>query len=122
MFPALKNKGVNHERYIELLEESIQLNPTNYHSKYELGKTLHYQGDPKGMEYIQKAFNAWKSKYDAHQMKVDEYSWFSSAALMLGHKELAKEIIASQPKTEVEKLYDFENLTSSFSEEGIIKK
>lgn len=119
---ALKNKVVNKDRYVELLEESILLNPNMYHSIYELGRTLHFQGDPKGLEYIEKAFNAWKIRYDSNQLRVDEYTWFSSAALMLGHKELAKEIIATQPKNEVEKLYDYNNLTSSFSEEGIIKK
>jgi molecular chaperone DnaK len=93
-----------------------------YHSVYELGKTLHYQNNPKGIEYIEKAFNTWKLKYDSNRLRIDEYSWFSSAALFLGHKELAKEIIATQPKNEVEKLYDYNNLTSSFSEGGIIKK
>ena len=117
---SLKSK--NKEKFKEILEESLQLEPNKPHSLYELGKLLKKEKDEKGNEMIKKAFDTWKKKYDTNSMSESDYSWLSSAADELGMKDFAQQVRQSKPTFKGEELYNSDNLTQTNSEEGLIKQ
>ncbi len=117
---SLKSK--NKEKFKEILEESLQLEPNKPHSLYELGKLLKKEKDEKGNEMIKKAFDTWKKKYDTNSMSESDYSWLSSAADELGMRDFAQQVRQSKPTFKGEELYNTDNLTKTNIEEGLIKQ
>jgi len=116
---SLKNKNI--EKFKEILEESLQLEPNKPHSLYELGRLLKKEKDEKGDGMIKKAFDTWKQKYDTNLMSESDYSWLSSAADELGMKDFAQQVRQSKPTFKGEELYNTENLTQTHIEEGLTK-
>jgi molecular chaperone DnaK (HSP70) len=116
---SLKNK--DKQKFKEILEESLRLDPEKPHTIYEMGRLLKRENDPKGAEMIRKAFDKWKHKFDTNTMSESDYSWLSSAADDLGLRDIAQQVRQSKPKFEGEGLYNSENLTKSHIEEGIVK-
>jgi tetratricopeptide (TPR) repeat protein len=119
---AYKLKGKDKEKFKEILEESLRLEPEKSHSLYELGRLLKKEKNPEGKKMIEKAFENWKRKFDTNQMNESDYSWLSSAADELGMKDFAQQVRESKPQLSGEKLYNSENLTVTSSEEGLIKQ
>lgn len=117
---SLKNK--DQQKFKNILEVSLQLDPEKPHTLFELGRILKKQNDEKGIEMINKAFGIWKKKFETNSMSESDYSWLSSAADEVGMKDFAKQVRQSQPKFKGEELYDSENLTKTHIEEGLIKK
>lgn len=117
---SLKKK--NKEKFKEILEISVKLEPNMPHSLYELGKLLKSDKDEKGKEMIKKAFNIWKKKYDTNSMSENDYGWLSSAADELGMRDFAEEVRGAKPTFNGDQLYNSENLTKTNIEEGIIKR
>ncbi len=115
---SLKSK--NKEKFKEILEESLQLEPNKPHSLYELGKLLKKENDEKGNEMIKQAFDTWKKKYDTNSMSESDYGWLSSAADELGMKDFAQQVRQSKPTFKGEELYNIDNLTQTNSEVGLI--
>ena len=117
---AYKHKYTNKEKFKEILEESLRLDPNKPHSLYELGRLLKKENDEKGNEMINKAFETWKLKYNTNSMSESDYSWLSSAADELGMSDFAQQVRESQPVFKGEELYNSENLTQTYIEEGLI--
>lgn len=118
---ASKHKNKDDKKFKEILEEALKLDPDMPHAKYELGRILKITNPEEGKLLIKQAFDKWKFKFDSNQMNESDYSWLSSAAIDLGMKDFAKQVKDSQPKTTSSKLYNTNNLTSTFIEAGIAK-
>ncbi|MDR0414753.1 MAG: Hsp70 family protein [Prevotellaceae bacterium] len=119
---AYKLKDKDRDKFKEILEESLRLDPDNPHSLYELGHLLKKENNPEGKKMIEKAFETWKRKFETDQMSESDYSWLSSAADELGMEEFARQVRDSKPQFSGEKLYNSENLTVTSREEGLIKR
>jgi molecular chaperone DnaK (HSP70) len=119
---AYKLKDKDKERFKEILEESLRLDPDKPHSLYELGRLLKRENNPEGRKMIEKAFETWKRKFETNQMNESDYSWLSSASDELGMNEFARQVRDSKPQFNAEKLYNSENLTVTSREEGLIKR
>lgn len=117
---ASKHKNKDDEKFREVLEEALKLDPDMPHAQYELGRILTRTKPEEGKSLIKRAFDKWKLKFDSNQMNDSDYSWLSSAAIDLGMKDFAKQVRDSQPKTTTSKLYNTNNLTSTFIESGIV--
>jgi len=119
---AYKLKDKDREKFKEILEESLRLDPDKPHSLYELGRLLKKENNPEGKKMIEKAFETWKRKFETNQMSESDYSWLSSAANELGMSDFARQVRDSKPQFSGEKLYNSENLTVTSREEGLIKR
>lgn len=119
---AYEYKNKDKDKFKEILEESLRLNPDKPHSLFELGRLLKKENDPQGKMMIEKAFDIWKKKFDTNKMSESDYSWLSSAADELGMRDFAKQVRDSKPRLTGERLYNSENLTTTSSEEGLIKR
>lgn len=117
---SLKHKDKN--KFKEILEESLRLDPGKPHSLYELGRLLKNENNSEGKKMIEKAFGTWKKKFDTNQMSESDFSWLASAADELGMRDFAQQVRDSKPHFNGEKLYNSENLTVTSSEEGLIKR
>jgi molecular chaperone DnaK (HSP70) len=118
---ALSLKHKNTEKFKEILEESLRLDPDKPHSLYELGRLLKSEGNEKGKEMIKKAFEIWKEKFDTNRMSESDYSWLSSAADELGKRDFAKQVRESKPQFNDDRLYDIDNLTVTANQTGLMK-
>lgn len=116
----LRNK--DKEKFKEILEEALRLDPNHSCATYELGRLLQKDNKPEGRKMIEKAFHKWKSKFEINKLSDWEYSWLSSAADELGMRDFAQQVRDSKPKFNGDKLYNSENLTITSREEGIIKR
>lgn len=119
---AYNLKDKDKEKFKEILEESLRLDPDKPHSLYELGRLLKKENNPEGKKMIEKAFENWKRKFDINQMNESDYSWLSSAADELGMKDFAQQVRESKPQFSGENLYNSDNLTVTSREEGLIKQ
>ena len=54
-------------------------------------------------------------------MSKSDYSWFSSCARALVKNDYAQQILDSEPKENLEKIYNSDNLTQIKQEEGLQK-
>ena len=119
---AYKLKDKDKAKFKEILEESLQIDPDKPHSLYELGRLLKRENNSEGKEMIEKAFEAWKQKFETNIMSDSDYGWLSSVADELGMKEFARQVRDSKPQFSGEKLYNSENLTVTSTEERLIKQ
>jgi molecular chaperone DnaK (HSP70) len=119
---AYKLKNKDKEKFKEILEESLRLDPDKPHTLYELGRLLKKENNPEGKKMIEKAFENWKRKFDTNQMNESDYSWLSSVADEIGMKDFAQLVRESKPQFSEEKLYNLENLTITSKEESLIKQ
>lgn len=110
---AYQLRMVDVNKAIEILRESLVINPNKPHSLYELGKILHSKGDLKGIKMIEKAYEIWKNQFDAGYLNEVDFTWLPSCADFLGKHEVAKQVRSRTPKEAIEGLYDEENLTKS---------
>jgi len=115
-------KSKDRSKYKEILKEALELEPDQPHSLYELGKILNQEGKPEGKEMIEKAFEIWKNKFERNNLHEYEYGWLSSAAEELGMRDFSKQVHDSKPKKSSQKLFNYDNLTITQKEEGLIKK
>lgn len=115
----LKYKDKN--KFKEILEESLRLDPDFPCSLYELGRLLKKENHSEAKKMIEKAFEIWKKKFDTNQMSESDYSWLSSAADELGMRDFAQQVRDSESHFNGEKFYNSENLTVTSREEGLIK-
>jgi molecular chaperone DnaK len=119
---AYKLKHKNQQKFKEILEESLRLDPDKPHTLYELGKLIKRENNSKGDEMIRKAYDKWKMKFDTNRMSGSDYGWLSSAAEELGMYDFAQQVRQSKPTFQGDALYNSENLTKTHIEEGITKR
>ena len=89
-----------------------------FDKKYELGFTLLADTE----HIVAKAFEVWKKKFETNQMSESDYSWLSSAADELGMRDFSQQVRESKPRLTSESLYNFDNLTETYNEEGLVKQ
>ena len=119
---ALHYKGNNNDEYLKYLQKSLEINPNHNPSAYSLGEELKKQGkEEEANKLLNNAFNSWQKKFDNNEMSSSDYSWFSSCAKSLGKNDYAQHILDSQPKENLEKIYNSENLTQLKQEGGLQK-
>lgn len=119
---AMQYKHSDNKKYKEYLIKAQQINPADNHSAYSLGKEYINEGrKEEGEKLLQEAFDRWKKKFESNSMQRWDYSWFSSCAKSLGKLDYAKHIEECEPKEDLEKMYNSENLTQFKQEEGIQK-
>jgi len=119
---AYKLKHKNKEKFKEILEEALQLDPEKPHCLLEYGRLLKKTNDSKWKEHIEKAFSIWKKKFDANNMSESDYSWLAGAAEELNMRDFAQQVRDSKPQASIDRLYNDENLTITYYEDGIVKK
>lgn len=119
---AFQYKGNNKEEYINYLKKAHDINPEHNPSAYSLAIELRKQGNASEADsLLNKAFNNWQTKFDNNEMSSSDYSWFSSCAKALGKHDYAQHILDSEPKENLEKIYNSENLTQFKQEDGLQK-
>ena len=119
---ALQYKGNNKEEYLNYLKKAHDINPEHNPSAYSLAIELRKQGNASEADsLLNKAFNNWQTKFDNNDMSSSDYSWFSSCAKALGKHDYAQHILDSEPKENLEKIYNSENLTQFKQEDGLQK-
>lgn len=120
---AMQYKYTNRKKYKEYLEKAQSINPLDNASAYNLGQVYKDEGDAKqGEKLIKSAFERWKKKFEANNLKQWEYSWFSSCARALGKNDYANHIEECEPKEDLDKMYKSENLTQFKQKEGLQKR
>lgn len=98
----------------EALEDSLSLNPNYAASLHALGKILHCEGDPKGLEMIKKAFAILKAKFENDELSDCDYGRLASMANFLKEFDFADKVLRTKPDdTPQEHLYNRDNLTAS---------
>lgn len=118
---AYKLKNKDKEKFKEILEESIRLDPQKPHSLFELGEVYKKEGNPKGDEMIKQSFEIWKEEFNTNRLSQTNHSWLTSAALKLNMHDFAKKVSEATPRFKGDSLYNIDNLTKTNQEEGLEK-
>ncbi|MBU3823145.1 Hsp70 family protein [Flavobacteriaceae bacterium XHP0103] len=120
---AMHYKNKNKEKYKEYLNKARAINSTDNTVAYNLGKELLNEGkNEEGKALIQEAFDRWQTKFESsNKLQKWEYSWFSSCARALGKHDYADHIDECEPKENLDKMYNADNLTQFKQEEGLKK-
>ena len=119
---AMQYKHTDKKKYQEYLEKAQETNPSHNPSAYSLGQEYIKAGKKKeGEKLLQEAFDRWKQKFESNKMEKWDYSWFSSCARALGKRDYAEHIDECEPKENLDKMYNSDNLTQFKQEEGLQK-
>lgn len=119
---AMQYKHLNKNKYKEYLEKAQETNPHHNPSAYSLGQELIRSGKKQeGKKLLQDSFDRWKQKFESNRMDKWDYSWFSSCARALGKHDYANHIDECEPKENLDKMYNSDNLTQ-FKQEEALKK
>ena len=116
---AMKYKQSDRAKYLEYLEKAHELDLLHNPSAYSLGKEYIKSGKKKaGKKLLQDAFDRWKVKFESNNMKKWDYSWFSSCARALDKDDYADYIEECEPKQNLDKMYNINNLTQFKQKQG----
>jgi len=120
---AMQYKNSDKKKYKEYLHKAREINPSDNTVAYNLGQDLKNEGKiEEGEKLLQEAFDRWQKKFEStNKLEKWEYSWFSSCARALGKKDYAEHINECEPKEDLEKMYNSDNLTQFKQEEGLQK-
>lgn len=119
---AMQYKHSDKNKYKEYLEKAQETNPQHNPSAYSLGQEYIRSGKKQeGEKLLQDAFDRWKQKFESNRMDKSDYSWFSSCARALGKHDYANHIDECEPKENLDKMYNSDNLTQFKQEEGLKK-
>jgi tetratricopeptide (TPR) repeat protein len=118
---AFQYKNIEQNKFIDMLETVLELEPNNPMALFEKGKLLNKNSKGDGIGLIENAFNTYKEKFDNNHLNGTEFSWFASCADELGKTDLAQLIRDSEPRNEAIGLWNEGNLTQSKNNEGLIK-
>jgi len=109
---AIRYKYSNRLEYEKWLKVSLDIDPNYEHSLYYYGVFLDTNGDDKGMKFINKAFNSWKSKYENGYF-YSNINNFISCARYLEEYDYANKLEEERETTlEDDNDYNRDNLTS----------
>ena len=106
-----QKKDGNVSKYKELMERSLELDPTNTATLCAYGHYLVNDGDTSGLKMINKAFERYEYRLDSGQLLESDYSRFRRVADTLGKKSILKKLDkykSSKEKTDA--AFDEENL------------
>ncbi len=120
---AMQYEHSNKTKFREYLYKAREINSSDNAVAYNLGQELKKDGKiEEGEKLLQEAFDRWKKEFESsNRLKKWEYSWFSSCARALGKKDYAEHIDECEPKEDLEKMYNSNNLTQFNQEEGLQK-
>ena len=101
-------------KFVKYMEEAIKLENDHAHALFELGKykVLHEEKEV-GEKMINRAFEIWKIRYETKSLGYGEYGWLSSCARYLGMYDFAREVVNAEPKRQIEKGYNAQNLAAN---------
>lgn len=120
---ALKLRWRNRTKYIKLIQEAFDMDPSDPETLVEMGRIEKNNNLDKATEYFQKAFDIYNRKFELNKKLRDwEYSWFAAVAEELGKHDFAQKIRESKPQEDSEKLYNAKNLVKTQREQGLIKR
>ncbi len=119
---AMQYRYTNNKKYKEYLEVAQKMNPSHNPSAYSLGELYIKEGNLEvGQKLLQNAFDRWQRKFESNQMEKWDYSWFSSCARALGKDEYATHILESEPKKNLGRMYNSDNLTQIKQDNQLLK-
>jgi tetratricopeptide (TPR) repeat protein len=118
---AMQYKNSDKKKYNEYLHKARGINPSDNTVAYNLGQDLKNAGKiEEGEKLLKEAFDRWQKKFEStNKLEKWEYSWFSSCARALGKKDYAEHINECEPKEDLDKMYNSDNLTQFKQEEGL---
>jgi tetratricopeptide (TPR) repeat protein len=106
------------KRAEELLRKAHNIDPLHAPTNIELAEIERRLGHIEEAQHLlESAYDKLMQKWRTNTMSESDYSWLSSAASKLGHRDVALQVRQSQPKFEEEKYYNEENLTITRSTE-----
>lgn len=98
------------EEYEKLMKRSISIDEGNPVHGFDYGRWLKRHGKvEEGQALVDKSIKIWKDRMERGQMESWDYSWFESAARLIGDIDLAHKIHKASLKTE-EGYYNPDNL------------
>ena len=104
-------KSKNPQRYKELMEISISINPNEPCHLYDFGRWLKTHNEmQRGTDLIEQALTLWDQRLKAGRLKRWDYGWYSSALESVGQYSKAQEVRDAN-KTDQLKAYNTDNLT-----------
>lgn len=105
-------KNIDISKYLKYINESLALSPDKPHALFELGRYEKTHGkEAEGEAKIRKAYNIWKSRYDAGTLSKVDYTWLPSAATELGYFAFAEEVGKKGNEILNNGFYNVENTT-----------
>ena len=120
---AMQYKNTDKKKYKEYLQKAREINSSDNTVAYNLGQELRNDGkSEEGTKLLQEAFDRWQKQFElSNKLAKWEYSWFSSCARALGKIDYAEHIEQSEPKEDLDKMYNTDNLTQFKQEDGLQK-
>ena len=120
---AMQYKNSDKKKYKEYLQKAREINSSDNTVAYNLGQELRNDGkSEEGTKLLQEAFDRWQKQFElSNKLAKWEYSWFSSCARALGKIDYAEHIEQSEPKEDLDKMYNTDNLTQFKQEDGLLK-
>lgn len=109
---ALQYKNEDNEKFEKMLDKVLEMEPNDPESLLEKGRILNKKLKSSGNNLIERAFDAYKIKFDNNKMQQWEFSWFESTALELKKFDMISLIRERQPKQKIDNLWNDNNLTS----------
>lgn len=96
------------------LRKAHSLDPKHAPTNIELADIEHRLGNiEEAQKLLQQAYDTLMQKWRTNTMSSSDYSWLSSVADKLGHKDIALQVRQSEPNLEDDKYYNDENLTKT---------
>lgn len=108
---AYKIKGEDAERYKDLLEKSISINPNDPCHLYDFGCWLRNHGErQRGQGMIDQSLKIWAGRFENGRMMDWDYSWYTSALESIGDYRKADEVRKAHQRNRGN-VYNSNNLT-----------
>lgn len=109
---AMQYRYTNKSKYKKYLKKAYEIDASNNVTLYCLGSVYRDEGkEGDGLKLQNKAFKAWKQRFEANHLSDWEYGWFSSCAQAVGEFEYADYIEERKPKEKNDSIYNIENLS-----------
>ena len=106
------------QRARQLINAAYKANSTDGATMITLARLERKAGNvERARELENEAYDMLMKKWKTDTLAKHEYSWLSTVADRLGHKDVAKDVLQSQPGIGNEKYYDDDNLTRTRSNE-----
>lgn len=110
---AIKYRYKDKAKAKSLFEESLRINPEYPYSLLELGELLESENNPKGKEYIRKAYEILKRRFERNTLSLNDYGRLEDASNLLGLKDFAEKVRYSKPDVNTNNFFTNSNLTKS---------
>lgn len=101
------------DEYESLMKKAIEISSDDPVHLFDFGRWKFNKGDRSlGMEMIHNAMYIWEKRFSEDKMHEWDYSWYASAARMMGDHNLARKVESAGKEQRSDSLYQTNNLTS----------